>query len=106
MFAALKLYCMLGVSAQSTRLHISVHKYLFSFESGYFSVTARTLIIVCALLFENVNISYMYMAGFESFKNSFSLILKKKRVLSTNSASPEHYFFRAFFFTCNLTVKR
>ena len=76
MFAALKLYCMLGVSAQSTRLHISVHKYLFSFESGYFSVFKN--IIVCALLFENVSIFYMYMAGFESFENSFSLILKKK----------------------------
>ena len=77
MFAALKLYCMLGVSAQSTRLHISVHKYLFSFESGYFSVFKN--IIVCALLFENVSIFYMYMAGFESFENSFSLILKKKK---------------------------
>ena len=44
-FAALKLYCMLGVSAQSTRLHISVHKYLFSFESGYFSVFKNIIVV-------------------------------------------------------------
>ena len=39
------MYCMLGVSAQSTRLHISVHKYLFSFESGYFSVFKNIIVV-------------------------------------------------------------
>ena len=36
-------YIVCGVSEESTRLHISVHKYLFSFESGYFPFS-RTLL--------------------------------------------------------------
>lgn len=60
-------YCTLGVSAQSTRLQISVQKYLFPrFESGYFSVFKN--IIVCTLLFENVYILYMYWLALNRFK--------------------------------------
>ena len=50
---------MIGVSAQSTRLHISVHKYLFSFESGFFSVFKNVIVVPFSLktsiFFEGLN---------------------------------------------------
>ena len=107
-------YCTLGVSAQSTRLQISVHKYLFPrFESGYFSVFKN--IIVCTLLFENVYILYMYWLALNRFKIISLLFWKKKKrdkmknkkmtVLSTEFCLTRALFL-GLLFTFILTVKR
>ena len=91
-FAALKLYCMLGVSAQSTRLHISVHKYLFSFESGYFSVFKNIIVVPFCLKTSIFFICTGYPWIVLKLFLPYSEKKKKKTVLLTNFVSPEHFF--------------